>query len=93
MKRVTDFIKRDIAGEIVLVPTGETAQRFNGMVTLTETGDFIWEHIEEAKDLDDLVGMILDEYDIDKKTASEDAIAFVMQLLKAGMIKPTGTSW
>lgn len=93
MKRVTDFIKRDIAGEIVLVPTGETAQRFNGMITLTETGDFIWEHIEQAKDFDNLVEMILDEYDIDKKTASADAIAFVMQLLKAGMIRPEGTSW
>ena len=41
MKRTKEFIKRNIAGEIVLVPSGQTAREFNGMVTLTETGEFI----------------------------------------------------
>ena len=40
MKRTKEFIKRNIAGEIVLVPSGQTAREFNGMVTLTE--DFQW---------------------------------------------------
>ena len=38
MKRTKEFIKRNIAGEIVLVPSGQTAREFNGMVTLTGTG-------------------------------------------------------
>ena len=88
MKRTKEFIKRSIAGEIVLVPSGETAQEFNGMVTLTGTGEFIWEHIEETKDFHHLIQLILDEYDVDKDTAS-----FIMQLLQAGMIRPTGPSW
>ena len=91
MKRTKEFIKRNIAGEIVLVPSGETAQEFNGMVTLTGTGEFIWEHIEETKDFHHLIQLILDEYDED--TASQDASAFIMQLLQAGMIRPTGPSW
>ena len=33
------------------------------------------------------------EYDVDKDTASQDASAFIMQLLQAGMIRPTGPSW
>ena len=49
MKRTKEFIKRNIAGEIVLVPSGQTAREFNGMVTLTGTGEFIWEHIEETE--------------------------------------------
>lgn len=36
MKRTKEFIKRNIAGEIVLVPSGQTAREFNGMVTLTK---------------------------------------------------------
>lgn len=55
MKRTKEFIKRNIAGEIVLVPSGQTAREFNGMVTLTETGEFIWEHIEEAESFNHLV--------------------------------------
>lgn len=58
MKRTKEFIKRNIAGEIVLVPSGQTAREFNGMVTLTETGEFIWEHIEEAESFNHLAYII-----------------------------------
>ena len=84
MKRTKEFIKRNIAGEIVLVPSGETAQEFNGMVTLTGTGEFIWEHIEQADSLEDMVQKILEEYEIDEETARKDAIAFIGQMLGAG---------
>lgn len=93
MKRTKEFIKRNIAGEIVLVPSGQTAREFNGMVTLTETGEFIWEHIEEAESFNHLVLLILEEYEVDKDTASQDAAGFIMLLLQAGMIRPTGINW
>ena len=93
MKRIKEYIKRNIAGEIVLVPAGQTAEDFNGMITLTESGDFIWEHLEEARDFNHLVELILEEYDIDKETAALDASAFLMQLLQAGMIQPSGINW
>ena len=93
MKRIKEYIKRNIAGEIVLVPAGQTAEDFNGMITLTESGDFIWEHLEEARDFNHLVELILEEYDIDKETAVQDASAFLMQLLQAGMIQPSGINW
>jgi hypothetical protein len=93
MKRIKEYIKRNIAGEIVLVPAGQTAEDFNGMITLTESGDFIWEHLEEARNFNHLVELILEEYDIDKETAAQDASAFLMQLLQAGMIQPSGINW
>ena len=93
MKRIKEYIKRNIAGEIVLVPAGQTAEDFNGMITLTESGDFIWEHLEEARDFNHLVELILEEYDIDKETSAQDASAFLMQLLQAGMIQPSGINW
>ena len=63
------------------------------MVTLTETGEFIWEHIEEAESFNHLVLLILEEYEVDKDTASQDAAGFIMQLLQAGMIRPPGINW
>lgn len=93
MKRIKEYIKRNIAGEIVLVPTGQTAEDFNGMLTLTESGEFIWEHIEETRSFNHLVELILEEYDIDKETAAQDTSAFLMQLLQAGMIQPSGINW
>ena len=62
-------------------------------VTLTGTGEFIWEHIEETESFSHLVQLILEEYEVDKDTASQDAAGFIMQLLQAGMVRPTGINW
>lgn len=93
MRKTKEFIKRDIAGEILLVPTGQTAQEFNGMITLQGIGEFIWDHLEEAQNIDELLDMIQGEYDVDRAIASGDALAFIMQLLRSGMIKPDGKDW
>ena len=79
---------RNIAGETVLVPVGETTQDFNGMITLSEVGAFIWEHIETAESFQALVRLILDEYDVDEQTAAADTAAFLNQLLYTQMIVP-----
>lgn len=93
MKKTKEYIKRQILDEIVLVPTGETAQEFNGMITLSDTGNFIWDHIETTTSFNHLIEMILEEYDIDKETATQDAASFIMQMLKAGMIRPSNDNW
>ena len=93
MKKTQTFIKRDIQGETILIPTGDTAREFNGMITLQGTAGFIWDHIEEATSLEHLIDMITDEFDVDRKTAGSDAIFFIMQLLRAGMIRTTGKNW
>ena len=89
MKIVKEFILREIAGECVLVPTGATTQEFNGLITLSDTARFIWEHIEQADSLEDMVQKILEEYEIDEETARKDAIAFISQLLGAGFVQRT----
>ena len=93
MQKTQSFIKRDIAGETILIPTGETARSFNGMITLQGIGGFIWDRIEEAESLEHLIDMITDEFDVDRTTAGSDAIAFIMQLLRSGMIRTTGKNW
>lgn len=71
----------------MLVPTGETTQEFNGLITLSETAKFIWEHIEEASSLEEMVQMLLDNYEIDEETAGRDAFEFISQLLGAGFVE------
>ncbi len=93
MEKTQTFVKRDISGETILIPTGETAKTFNGMITLQGIGGFIWDHIEETESLEHLIDLITSEYDIDRKTAGSDALYFIMQLLRAGMIRTTGKDW
>lgn len=86
MKIVKEFILREVVGEWVLVPTGETTREFNGMITLSDTARFIWENLEKADSLDDLVRMLQEEYEVDGETAKRDADGLIRELLKAGFI-------
>lgn len=86
MKRNTNFILREIAGENILVATGEAVQIFNGMITLNDVASFIWSNIDECKTVDKLIASILDEFDIDDETAKRDVENFTTQLIRMGMV-------
>lgn len=77
-----EFIVREIAGEYILVPYGQTTLGFNGIITMNELGRFIWENYEKAKDEDELLGFILDEYEVEKDGAKADLDEFLDILRK-----------
>lgn len=86
MKKIKEFILREIADEYILIPTGSTTEEFNGMINLSETAAFIWNHIEEANTFEELIDMILSTYDIDRQTATQDAYEFINHMLINQMI-------
>lgn len=87
MKKKNEFILRNMIDEFVLIPVGKTTEKFNGIMTLTDTGAFIYEHIESAASFEELVEMILNQYDVDKETAIQDAVLFINQMLKLEIIE------
>ena len=87
MKIIKEFILREIAGECILVPTGKTSQEFNGMITVSDTARFIWENLEKTDSFQELVELMLEEYEIDEETAKRDAAGLITALLKNGFIE------
>ena len=81
-----DFMLREIVGEAVLIPTGETAAHFNGLISVNELGRFIWENYEKAKDENELLGFILDEYEVEKDVAKADLDEFLGKLKAVDII-------
>ena len=86
MKLKMQFILRDIVGETVLVPINESTSSFNGLITVNELGKFIWENIESAKDEDELLQRILDEYEVDGDVAKDDLDEFLGKLKAVDII-------
>lgn len=76
------YMLREIVGDYVLVPTGSTVNDFNGLIILNEVARFIWENYEKAKDEDELLGFILDEYEVEKDVAKADLNEFLDILRK-----------
>lgn len=86
MRIKKEFILREIAGEYILIPTGTTTQEFNGLITINDVAAFVWKNIEKVNSVDELISMVLDEYDVDEDVARNDIEEFIQQLKKADMI-------
>lgn len=86
MKRSENFLLREVADTQVLVPVGEAAIRFPGMVTLNATGAFIWELLEKEQTLQTLTEALMDRYAVEREQARADAEAFVNKLIPTGAI-------
>lgn len=86
MKINENFLLRDVAGQKVVLPVGEAADRFNGMIRLNDTGIYLWTLLEKDTDEDALLAAMLNDYDIDEETARADIHRFVETLRKAGIL-------
>jgi len=83
MKLKSDFMLREIAGTWLVVPLGNRVVDFNGLITLSETGAFLWKLLQDGKeDKEALVAALLEEYDVDRETAEADVTDFLDQLEK-----------
>lgn len=86
MKIKEGYMLREAAGETVVVPFGEEALNFQGIISLNETGAFLWKQLEQGCEQDTLVQALLDEYEIDADTAGNDVKSFVEKVKKAGVM-------
>lgn len=86
MKLKPTFLLRKIAGQTVVLPT--TAELdLNMMITLNDTGAFLWEHLVDETDEAALVAALLAEYDVDEETAKKAVSAFVKKLRDNGFLE------
>jgi sensor domain CHASE-containing protein len=77
MKIKEGFVLKSVAGEHIVVPVGNKAIDFNGLITLNKSGKLLFESLKEEKTLEDLVNILLTHYEIDELTASNDVVSFV----------------
>ena len=87
MKTNSEYILREIAGEIVLIPTGSASQKLNGMIRLTETAAFIWKQVDTARDLSEIIRRIQEEFEVDEETAGRDVRGFLYELYIRDMVR------
>ena len=86
MKLKNDFTLREITGDYIVIPTGENYLDFGAVISLNETGAFLWNQLQNDLSIDELTNALVEEYGIDVATASADAEDFVELLKKHGLI-------
>lgn len=85
MKIKDGFLLRQVAGQTVVLPTGNELD-LNMMITLNDTGAFLWEHLQTETDEDALVAALRGEYDVDEETARASVRRFVDKINEHGFL-------
>lgn len=81
-----ELIKRDIAGDTILVPVGKAVYDSNGLFVLNELGTFIWEILPKAQSEADILNAVLAEYEVTAEDAEKDIAEFLEKLRKLDII-------
>ena len=81
-----ELIKRQIAGETILVPVGKTVYDAHGLFVLNELGEFIWELLPKVQTEAEIVDAIIKEYEVSAEVAAKDVAEFMAALRKLDII-------
>lgn len=80
MKAEKNVILREIAGEYILIPTGELALQYPGIFALSELGVAIWGLLQENMSEEEIIAALLEEYEVDEETLRTDVAEFLQSL-------------
>ena len=80
-------VTRKTGSEYVLVPVTNNIADMNSVYTLNETGAFIWDLIDGNRNVEEIIDVLIAEYDTDRETATKDIFDFVENMKEFLIIK------
>ena len=88
MKTKVGFNLRQICGENVIIAEGEENIDFSNIISMNESSAYLWKKIQDKEfSEDDLVKLLIEEYEDDEVTAKSDISSLVKSWLNAGIIE------
>ena len=88
MRPKKGFVLREIAGQAVVIATGEASRSFHGMVKLNETGKKIFNGLEEGNTPEEIAEKITAQYDqVTYEQALADVSAMITKMDEAGILE------
>ena len=70
----------------VIIGVGSKTYSPNQIMSLNETGAFLWKLLEAGAEKGDLIENLIKEYDIDRQIASKDVSLFLSQLQEKALV-------
>lgn len=86
MKIKDGFVKKDVAGMHIVV-SADSSSDFDGIITLNDTGAFMFDLLIAGISKKELTDRLIDEYDVGYEIAEADTAAFIKKLDDAGLLE------
>ena len=80
------FVMRRVAGQTVIVATGEAAEGFRGMIKVNEAGGEIWSALSEGLDEAAVAQRLTERFEVSREVAERDVAAFVERMRENGFL-------
>jgi hypothetical protein len=77
MKIKEGYILKEVAKQYIVVPVGDEAINFNGILTLNKSAKYLFEALMDDKTMDELVLLLTHKYDITEEKARQDIQEFI----------------
>lgn len=87
MKIKEGFLLRNVAGNNVVVPLGQNSIDFNGMISLNETGAFLFEKMLSEISREELIKAVVEEYEVEEAVATTDVDNFIEKVKGEGLFE------
>ena len=86
MKLNPDYIPRELMDDFLLLPSGQAALDFNGIITLNEMGRAIFQLLPQGESEAELTQRLLEEYDVGEAELRADLSEFLGQLRERNIL-------
>lgn len=80
MKIKKEFKLRNIGGESTLVPVGDTAESFKGLIKINDVGSYIWNNLEKVNTEEEIVSILVENCGLELNEAQKDVKDFLEYL-------------
>ena len=89
MKINNKFELQKVRGEYLLIPTNEEDAEGGKIISLDPIAVLLWETTSKMEyfSIKDMIGVLLDEYDVDEPTAQEDCTMIAECWREMGLIE------
>ena len=86
MRIKNGFVLREVAGQTMVIATGEASKDFHGMIKLNSTGKVIWSGLQEGLSENEIAECLAEQFDVQSEQAMKDTRAFIRQMEEMGFM-------
>lgn len=85
-----ELVMRNVGGEMILVPIRANVGDLDSVYTLSAVAARIWTLLDGSRSIDELAGVISEEYAVDAAQARADLVELIASLESSSLVTRAG---